>query len=49
MLENLEGTISSWLELGVAFMWEPFLPEVYPNEVAFFKYPFFLLGVEAGS
>jgi hypothetical protein len=30
-------------------MRESFLPEVNPNEVAFFKYSFLLLGVEAVS
>ena len=35
LLEHLEWSISSRLELGVPFLWKAFLTEVYPYEVAF--------------
>ena len=47
LLEHLERSISSRLELGVPFLRKAFLMEVYPYEIAFVEDHGFLALVEA--
>jgi hypothetical protein len=36
-LEDLEGSVTSWLQLGVALGWEPLFAQVDPNQVSFLE------------
>ena len=47
LLEHLERSISSRLELGVPLLWKAFLTEVYPYEIAFVEDHGLLVLVEA--
>jgi hypothetical protein len=48
-LENLEGAITSWLEVGISVMWEPILAQMNPNKVAFLEDVWSLVLVDLGG